>query len=94
MATATDVKARAFTSSGSLGIGRTRLKAVWVSGDSAGGDFVITDGNGGATMMSLRLPANVAGGTQYVLLPGDGILAYNDIYVTMAGTTQCTVFYG
>jgi hypothetical protein len=37
---------------------------------------------------------NAAGNVQTILIPGEGILALNGIYVSTSGTTGVTVFYG
>lgn len=38
--------------------------------------------------------ANAAGNVQTMLVPGEGILAYNGIYAAMTNTVGVTVFYG
>jgi hypothetical protein len=37
---------------------------------------------------------NAAGNVQSMLIPGEGILAYNGIYAAMTNTTDVTIFYG
>jgi hypothetical protein len=38
--------------------------------------------------------ANAANNVQNMLIPGEGILAYNGIYAAMTNTIDVTIFYG
>ena len=93
MAMQTDVKSAACGAGASTTVftGRTRLKGLTIS-FASGGTVVVTDGNGGATLYSFTAPAAI--GATNVLIPGEGVLAYNGIYVTTAALTTASVFYG
>ena len=93
MSMQTDVKSQACAAGASTTVTstRSRVKAVTVS-YASGGTVVITDGNGGATLYSFTAPAAI--GAINVLLPGEGILAYNGIYATCAAATTAIVVYG
>ena len=66
--------------------------------------FTVTDVNTGtvnsgtacvyAQRFLMATDGNAAGNVQTVLIPGEGILALNGIYVSMSNTTGVTVFYG
>jgi hypothetical protein len=71
---------------------RARIKAIALTYTTSAGAITIYDGNGGATLMSFTPAA--AAGSLYMLLPGEGILAQNSIYVTNGTGTTATVFYG
>lgn len=71
---------------------RSRVKAIALTYTSSAGVITITDGNGGVTLFSYT-PAAVAG-SLYMLIPGEGILSQNGIYVTNGTGTTATVFYG
>lgn len=88
----TDVKAKTVSGTGALGVGgtRTRVKGVYYS-MTTGGTISIADGNGGTTLLSFTVPV----GTNYFLVPGEGILFYNDPYATFTTAVgSLTVFYG
>ena len=71
---------------------RSRIKAIALTYTASAGNIAITDGNGGVTLFTLTPPAAI--GALYMLLPGEGILAQNGIYVTNGTGTAATVFYG
>ena len=66
--------------------------------------FTVTDVNTGtinagtacvyAQRFLMATDGNAAGNVQTVLIPGEGILALNGIYVSMSNATGVTVFYG
>jgi len=88
----TDVKSKTVTGTGASGAGgsRTRLKGVYYS-MTTGGTISIADGNGGTTLLSFAVPI----GTNYFLIPGEGILYQNDPYITFTTAVgSLTVFYG
>lgn len=89
----TDVKSAACAANGSTSAyeARTRLRAVTVS-YASGGTVAITDGNGGATLFSFTAPA--AAGSIHMIMPGEGILASDGLYVTNAASTTAIVYYG
>ena len=87
-----DVSAATVTGTGAVTAGRNRIKALSYVGGATAGAIVLTDGNGGSTVLNLATPAN---GYAYMLLPGEGILCANGIYAgTLTNITSLTVFYG
>jgi hypothetical protein len=66
--------------------------------------FTVTDVNTGtinagtacvyAQRFLMATDGNAAGNVQTILIPGEGILALNGIYLSTSGTTGVTVFYG
>ena len=94
MTTQTDVKA-ATTGSASTAMvtGRTRLKEIIFPCAASAGAILLSDGAGGSTLISLTTAA--AAGEVSILLPGEGILAQNGIYLTTLTTVvSVTVIYG
>ena len=93
MTTQTDVKASTVGSVGAMVTGRCRLKAIAFPCGATAGVILLSDGANGATLLSLTTAA--AAGENYMLLPGEGILAVNGIYLTTLTTVvSVTVFYG
>lgn len=88
----TDVKSATVSGTGAVGTGgaRTRLKGVYYS-MTTGGTISIADGSGGNVLLSFIVPV----GTNYFLIPGEGILSLNAPYVTFTTAVgSLTVFYG
>ena len=88
----TDVKSKTVAGTGAVGAGgnRTRLKGVYYS-MSTGGTISVADGNGGTVLLTFVVPV----GSNYFLVPGEGIVFQNDPYVTFTTAVgSLTVFYG
>ena len=92
MSMQTDVKSAHAEATGSMVSGRCRLKGYQAISGGTAGDIVFTDGNGGADLMQF----NISTGVQPIslLIPGEGILANNGIYVTLPASAKVTIFYG
>ena len=90
----TDVKSGAAAAGASTAVTsyRARVKAIALTFTASAGVITITDGNGGATIFTYTPPAAV--GSMYMLIPGEGLLCINGIYVTNGTGTSATVFYG
>ena len=90
----TDVKSGAAAAATSTAVTsvRARVKAIALTFTASAGAITITDGNGGATIFTYTPPA--AAGSMYMLIPGEGMLCTNGIYVTNGTGTAATVFYG
>lgn len=90
----TDVKAVFASADAALFAARTRIKGVFFAVTTAGTDLIIYDNASAASGTALlTLPCDVAG--QYnVVLPGEGILAENGLYLDINGASGVTVFYG
>lgn len=91
MSMQTDVKSAHTAATGSMVSGRCRLKGYQVISGGTAGDVIFTDGNGGATLVRIRIGT----GTQPIGLPipGEGILAHTGIYVTLPTSAEATIFY-
>lgn len=83
------VKAYSVTATGAVGPGRSRIKQI-VMYATAAGAFTVTDGNGGATLLTQKFPA----GQNALNIPGDGIIAESGVYVSaISGTgAELTIF--
>lgn len=89
----TDVKAATVTGEGSAYAARARVKALTFVTTAAGaGSVKIEDGVGGTVKLNIATPA--AADFQHVLLPGEGILCENGIWVVPTNVSSVTVFYG
>ena len=73
---------------------RTRIKAIYAVCGASAGSVVITDGNGGSTLLTLETPTVANAGSVYFLVPDQGILAENGLYGTVTNTASITIFYG
>lgn len=73
---------------------RTRIKGIYAVCGTAAGSVVITDGQSGATLLTLNTPAVADAGSVYFLVPDQGILAENGLYGTVTNTASTVIFYG
>jgi hypothetical protein len=73
---------------------RTRIKAIYAVCGASAGSVVITDGNGGNTLLTVNTPAVADAGSVYFLVPDQGILAENGLYGTVTNTASTVIFYG
>lgn len=73
---------------------RTRIKGIYCVNGASVGSVVITDGNGGNTLLTLNTPTASNSGTTYMLVPDQGILAENGLYGTVTNTASTVIFYG
>ena len=72
---------------------RARLKAITINAISViAGTVTITDGSGGITLFSSLTPAVI--GVTHILIPGEGILAQNNLYVVTGAGASAIIFYG
>ena len=88
-----DVKAVHTEVTGTLVSGRTRVKAYQAISGGTAGDIIFRDGGASGT---IRLQFNISTGVQPIslLIPGEGILFYDDVHVTLPATAKVTTFYG
>ena len=90
----TDVLSAHTEATGTLVIGRNRLKGYQGLSGGTAGDIIFRDGGSGGT---IRLRFNVPANTNNPfsnLIPGQGIVFYTDIYVTLPTSATITAFYG
>ena len=73
---------------------RTRIKGIYCVNGASAGSVVITDGQGGNTLLTLNTPTAANAGSTYMLVPDQGILAENGLYGTVTNTASITLFYG
>ena len=88
-----DVKAAHAEATGTIVSGRNRLKGYQCLSGGTAGDVIIRDGGAaGPIRLQFNISANlVAFGLP---IPGEGILYYEDMHVTLPATAKITVFYG
>lgn len=85
----TDVKAKSFTGTGQLGVGPCRIKGIYFTTTVAG--TVAFSDAASSNSWTLTVPA----GTNYLLLPGEGIWYRADPLVTVTSAVGTfIVFYG
>ena len=90
----TDVKSAHAEATGSMVSGRVRLKGYQCLSGGTARDIIFTDGS--ATGLD-RLRFNIPNNTNNPfanLIPGEGILFTEGIFVTMPASAKVTVFYG
>lgn len=73
---------------------RTRIKGLYCTNGSSAGSVVISDGQGGATLLTINTPAAANADGVYFLIPDQGILAENGLYGTVTNTASIVLFYG
>ena len=90
----TDVKSAHIEATGTMVSGRTRIKGYQCLSGGTAGDVIFRDGGASGT---IRLQFNVPGNTNNPfsnLIPGEGILFYTDVHVTVPASAKITLFYG
>ena len=90
----TDVLSAHKESTGTLVIGRYRLKGYQGLSGGTAGDIIFRDGgSGGPIRLQFNVPAN-SNNPFSNLIPGQGIVFYTDIHVTLPTSATITAFYG
>ena len=75
-------------------IGRTRVKAFLIIPTAAAGSVVFKDGgSSGSTKMTVNSLANSTN-SDYIILPGEGVLFQTNIYVDVTSIASVMVWYG
>jgi hypothetical protein len=90
----TDVLASHVEATGTMVTGRVRVKGYQFLGAGTAGDIILRDGGSGGT---IRLQFNISAtplNPLSFLIPGEGILFYTDVHVTLPTGAKITVFYG
>ena len=94
----TDVKSAHLSIAGSYYAARTRLRGMIITPKaSTVATFEIRDGSStGAVLFTMDIPSLGTPNSFYILVPGEGILAVNGLYLTLSvgSVTGITVFYG
>ena len=86
----TDVLSAEKTSSGTVFAGPARVKSITISYASGGTVALKDGGSSGTTRWSFTAPA--AAGTVHVLLPGEGVRYFTDVYATLSSATVNVVY--
>jgi hypothetical protein len=87
----TDVKSAYVAATGDIYAARTRFRGALIVPGGSAGSILITDGASGSVILNLTTLSN---GTPFtVVVPEDGVLAYEGLYATVSNATA-TVFYG
>ncbi len=90
----TDVLSSHIEATGTMVSGRTRIKGYQCLSGGTAGDIIFRDGGASGT---IRLQFNIPNNTNNPfsnLIPGEGILFYTDVHVTLQTAAKITVFYG
>jgi hypothetical protein len=75
-------------------IARSRVKALLIVPTASAGSVVFKDGGAsGSTKMTVNTLASSTN-TDYLILPGEGVLFSTDIYVDLTNVTSVMVWYG
>ena len=91
-----DVKSAHLNASGTVFAQPARIKGFSICATaSAAGTLVLKDGgSSGTAMIEIDIPSNSIPNSFYVLVPGEGVRCYTDIYATLTNIASVTVFYG
>jgi hypothetical protein len=90
----TDVKSAHIEATGTVVSERTRVKGYQCLSGGTAGDIIFRDGgSSGPIRLQFNVPANTNNPFANII-PGEGILFYTDIHVTLATSAKVTVFYG
>lgn len=93
MTVQTDVKASHVEATGTVVSGRTRVKGLIVTPGGTAGDIILRDGGGtGTTRLQFNVSTNLT--TFSISVPGEGVLYYTDVHITLPAAVKATVFYG
>jgi len=91
----TDVKAGHRDSSGVLYVGRTRVRGYQVASGATAGEIQFWDNattNSGQEKITVNITTNTA--VVSTLIPGEGVLFENGVYIVLPTNAAITVFYG
>jgi hypothetical protein len=91
-----DVKSTHLNASGTISNQPARIKGFSICATaSTAGTLVLKDGgSSGTNRVEIDIPSNSNPNSFYVLVPGEGVRCYTDIYATMTNIASVTVFYG
>lgn len=91
-----DVKSTHLNASGTVFAQPARIKgfAICATASTAGTLLLKDGGSGGTTRIEIDIPSNSNPNSFYILVPGEGVRCYTDIYATLTNIASVTVFYG
>jgi hypothetical protein len=90
-----DVKAVTKTADASAVVGRTRLKGVYFTNTATASSFTLRDGTTGTDTAIITINTPAAAGAQDLLMPEDGMVFADGIYVDVndANVTSVTLLF-
>jgi hypothetical protein len=94
MSMQTDVKAKYLAGDGIIYAGRTRLKGLTVAVATAGAALIIYDNASAGSGDKVIEVSTAIAGSFSVLIPDQGILAQNGLYLDINGAAGVTAYYG
>ena len=90
----TDVKSTHVEATGTAVSERTRIKGYQCLSGGTAGDIIFRDGGAtGPIRLQFNVPANTNNPFANII-PGEGILFYTNVHVTLPTLAKVTVFYG
>ena len=91
-----DVKSTHLNASGTIFGQPARIKgfSICATASTAGTLLLKDGGSGGSTVIEIDIPSNSNPNSFYILVPGEGVRCFTDIYATLTGIASVTVFYG
>ena len=90
----TDVKAAHAEATGTMVAYRTRVRGYQCLSGGTAGDIIFRDGGASGTIrLQFNIPANTNNPFANII-PGEGIVFYTDVHVTLPTSAKVTVFYG
>lgn len=78
----------------SLVIGRARVKAIYIIPTASAGQVIFQDGGSGGPVKATINTLASSTAPNYMLLPGEGILFQENIYIAPSAVVSTTVIYG
>ncbi len=90
----TDVKSKYLAADGVLFAGRTRLKGLTAAVAIVGTPLIVYDNASAASGDKVAEISTAVVGVVNVLLPGEGILAVNGLYLDINGAAGVTAYFG
>ena len=91
MGFSSDVKAVTKTADASAVVGRTRLQGLYFTNSGTGSSFTLKDGTTSAGTGRLTIYTPAAAGGADIILPNDGILFQNGIFIDVADANVTSV---
>lgn len=90
----TDVKSKYLAVDGVIFAGRARLKGLTVAVSTPGAALIIYDNASAASGTAILTVSTAVAGAFNVLIPAEGILAENGLYLDINGAAAVTAYYG
>jgi len=90
----TDVKSKYLAADGVIFAGRARLKGLTVAVSTADAALVVYDNASAASGTKVVEVSTAVAGAFNVLIPGEGILAQNGLFLDINGAAAVTAYYG